>query len=237
MMKYELQSLVVWAALASLLVACVALPVDTNLPSGDMSLRTLQPCAPPCWYNIVPGRSTGDDVKRILPTLPFINPQSIEERHLEGNRNYFRWRYTNPPETSGSILVQNNIVIMVEAEPGFKLELREVVDRFGSPDRVLPNNFVLPDGGYYAVLIYYPNKGLAFATPRLPHLGYSAEEYSIEPTFPINTVYYLEPITLEQLIIYVHEIRPEQVESVLERTYPWQGFGTFPFRLQPTPTP
>jgi len=234
-MEYRLQYLILWAVLANLLVACTAPPANTNTPPGDMSLQTLQPCAPPCWYNIVPGKSTGDDVRRILPTLPFIDAQSIEERHFEENRSYFRWRYTNPPETSGSILLQNDVVVMVEAEPGIKLALREVVDRFGPPDRVLPNNFVLPDGGYYAVLIYYPNKGLVFGTPRLPHLGYSAEEYSIEPTFPINTVYYLEPATLEQLIINVHEIKPEQVKSVLGRTYPWQGFGTFPFRSTPTP--
>lgn len=234
-MEYKLQHLVLWAVLANLLVACTALPANTNTLPGDVSLQTLQPCVPPCWYNIVPGHSTGDDVRRILPTLSFIDAQSIEERHFEENRSYFRWRYINPPGTSGSILLQNDIVVMVEAEPGIKLELREVVDRFGPPDRVLPNNFVLLDGGYYAVLIYYPNKGLAFGTPRLPHLGYGAEEYSIEPAFPINTVYYLEPTTLEQLIINVHEIRPEQVKSVLERTYPWQGFGTFPFQLRPIP--
>lgn len=234
-MEHKLQHLVLWAVLANLLVACTALPANTNTRPGDVSLLTSQPCAPPCWYNIVPGRSTSDDVRRILPTLPFIDAQSIKEQHSEEDRSYFRWRYTNPPGASGSILLQNDIVVMVEAEPGIKLELREVVDRFGPPDRVLPNNFVLPDGGYYAVLIYYPNKGLAFGTPRLPHLGYGAEEYSIESAFPINTVYYLEPETLEQLMINVHEIRPEQVKSVLERTYPWQGFGTFPFRLTPTP--
>jgi len=187
----------------------------------------------------VPGRSTADDVRRILPTLPFINPQSIEEHsdnRVEGGYS-FRWLYAGSLGSFGSIQLRNNVVTLIATRPGFRLELREVVDRFGPPDRILPLNFVMPDGGYYLVALYYADQGLVFDTPQLPHLGYGAKEYHLEPDLPVEFVSYSEPGSLEQLIIYAHEIKPEQVESVLERTYPWQGFGTFPFRLQPTPTP
>lgn len=236
-MRHILQHLLLWAVLVSVLTACAGLADNENRLSSDVSLRTLQPCAPPCWHNIVPGHSHAADVRQILPTLPFVNAQSIEEHPdntVEGGYS-FRWLYIGSPGPFGSIQLRNDVVTRIAARPGFELRLREVVDSFGPPDRVLPNNLVMPDGGYYTVSLYYPDKGLVFDTPRLPHLGYDAKEYHIQPDLPVGFVYYSAPATLEQLIIYVHEIRPEQVASVLERTYPWQGFGTFLFSAKSVP--
>ena len=49
-----------------------------NMPTGpladkvDKSLLTHVPCAPPCWYGIVPGKSSVADTQRILGGLQFV---------------------------------------------------------------------------------------------------------------------------------------------------------------------
>lgn len=234
-MKRKLQYLVLSAVLGSLLVACFLLP-------GDTSLQTLQPCAPPCWHNIVPGQSTAADVRRILPSLPFIRTETIEDQD-----SYFRWLYTNPPGPFGTIKLENGVVTRIQARPGFRLELREVIERFGPPERVYPNNVRAPDGGFYQVSVYYPDKGLAFYTSKFPELGtgagpgvpigstvYGTEKYSIEPDFPIEAVYYVVPTTLGE-IMYLLNAGPDPRlgEFAVQHSYPWQGYGTFSVNVTP----
>jgi hypothetical protein len=239
-MKHILKHLILWLVLTSLLVACIGVRKKTNVGNGtgDMSLRTLQPCAPPCWHNIVPGRSTAADVRQVLATLPFIITQSIEEiPYPEEGLAYFRWRYTDPAGEYGTIWLRDGTVMSVDARPGFKLELREVIDRFGPPERILPSRALFPDApGYYSIGLYYPGKGLTFRTVELPELSLDAKGYPVAQDYLIGTVHYLEPTTLERLLIHIDpSVSPLVVQHAIERMYPWQGFGMFPFR--PTPTP
>ncbi len=243
-MKNELRTLILAVALAGLIAGCSIIPPTIRTTrvgngTGDMSLRTFQPCAPPCWYNVIPGRSTAADVRRILPTLPFLIAQSIEEvPYTEEHLTYFRWRYTDPQDEYGSIWLRDDRVISIEARPGFRLELREVIDRFGSPDRIHPVRALFPDArGYYSVGVYYLEKGVTFGTIELPELSPDASDYPVEPNFVIGVVHYLEPAELDQLLTRMRplSITSEYAQIFIQQMYPWQGFGTFPFR--PTPTP
>lgn len=219
-MNHKIQRLIVCCVAVILLTACTA------TTTSDMSLRTLQPCAPPCWYGIIPGQSNAADVKRILPTLPFIQPSSIKERpYPEGNGHYFSWSY-------GAILLINDTVVHIETRPGFQLELGEVVERFGPPARFFPRNVRGPHGGYYRISLYYPDKGLVFNTPNLPGLPLDAKEYSVRPDFSVDSVDYLAPGTVEELIRQLEP--PLIVDFAIQNSLPWQGFGTFPGSLPPS---
>jgi hypothetical protein len=200
--------------------------------TGDLSLQTWQPCAPPCWYNIVPGRSTAAEVRQILPALPFIADGSIEETRVTKALLEFRWRYTDPWNEDGIISLQNDIVVSIYGRPGFKLELREVVNRFGPPNGIIP--FRVGGGDqppYYTVGLFYPDKGLSFGTIELPVSEVDTKQYPVKPDYIIGNVYYCEPGSLEQLM---ESISPYYVSVWMKRMQPWQGFGTFPF--PPTPT-
>jgi len=205
----------------TLFVACI------TTRAADMSLRTLQPCAPPCWQGIIPGHSNTADVRRILPSLPFISPGSIEEfSNPQEHEIYFSWSY-------GAILVVNDTVVHIDTQPGFRLELGEVVERFGPPERFFPRNVRGPHGSYYTISLYYPDKGLVFNTPNLPGLPLDAKEYSVRPDFSVYSVDYLAPGTVEELIRQLEP--PSTVDFAIQNSLPWQGFGTFPGSLPPSP--
>lgn len=53
------------------LVAACSVAQDDTLT--DLSLKTLQPCAPPCWYGMELGKSSVDDFKATLLQLPFVD--------------------------------------------------------------------------------------------------------------------------------------------------------------------
>lgn len=229
-MRYKYQRIIRWLPLTILLAACTS-SVGT-VGDGDTSLRTLQPCAPPCWQGITPGQSNAADVRRILPTLPFIQSGSIEEQpYPEGNGSAFSWFYLHPGGF-GSILLLDDRVSTIEARPGFQLELGEVVERFGSPERFYPANVRGPDGGFYIVSLYYPGEGLVFFTSRLPQLPLDATEYTVSPNFLVDKVVYLEPGTFEEVI---HRLTPGAEELFIKDSLPWKGFGTFAGILPPSP--
>src|SRR5687767_4448210 len=50
----------------------------------DRSLLTQQPCSPPCWNGIIPGRTTNSEAVSILESLDFIDKESISQQ--EGSR-------------------------------------------------------------------------------------------------------------------------------------------------------
>lgn len=230
--NHKIQRLIAWYVAAILLTACAATTANVSQPLSDMSLRTLQPCAPPCWHGIIPGQSNAADVRRILPTLPFIRPGSIEEQpYPEGNGSYFSWAYRNFGEL-GAILLINDTVVHIDTQPGFQLELGEVVERFGPPARFFPRNVRRPHGSYYSISLYYPDRGLVFNTPNLPGLPLDAKEYSVRPDFSVYSVDYLVPGTVEELIRQLEP--PLIIDFAIQNSLPWQGFGTFPGSLPPS---
>lgn len=247
--KYRFRYLVLWGCIAALSAACAPL-VNIDLPPGDTSLRTFEPCEPPCWYNIVPGRSTSANVTQVLPSLTFIDPQSIKKQpYSEEGGSTFSWWYTNPPGTYGQIQLRNDVVTRILARPGFRLDLREVVERFGPPDRVYPKNIIASDGGFYQVSFYYPNRGLALYTTQLPMVNtdpntavpfggtyYGTAEYTIEPGYLVDTVFYIAPTTIEEMMHLLDAgPNPKLGEYAINHSYPWQGFGKFTVSSTPVP--
>ncbi len=90
-LRYARWSLLLAVLVLLLVVRCLApderderhFTMDPAL--ADRSLLTNEPCAPPCWYGLVPDVSTKDEVINKLQTLPFIAARTIHFT-LEGNR-------------------------------------------------------------------------------------------------------------------------------------------------------
>jgi hypothetical protein len=122
-------------------------------------------------------------------------------------------------------------VVIIHARPGFKLELQEVVDRYGPPNRIIPFRAGVGDQPpYYNIDLYYPGNGLFFSTIELPVTEVDTKQYPVKPDYIIGNVLYSAPGSLEQLM---ESINPYHVSIWMKRMQPWQGFGTFPF--PPTP--
>jgi hypothetical protein len=166
------------------------------------------PCAAPCWYNIVPGETTKDEA------LGLLNEQQLPCRYVDINESSQRGIRCNsiwmPFEEA------NTIKMIVFYSPGDSITIGEVVEHFGEP------NFVVFDsaGGTVeqpSVIIdlLYTDKGLSFEVV--------TEEDS---SLMLNEAFQLEAYTYRQ---------PEDILSLVERLksdknafiFEWHGFADY----------
>jgi hypothetical protein len=108
----------------------------------DDSWRTGQPCPAPCWYGLVPGSSSIDEVFEKTIGLTFIDSQNLKEDE------YQRWNGEsmeliktinlpchNLPNVS-CVLVRSkgNPILEIVQFPHYSVTFIEFVEEFGTPD-------------------------------------------------------------------------------------------------------
>lgn len=215
---------------AAIVILCIcSRAILSEFGEGDMSLRTLEPCEPPCWQGIVPGQSTTKDVERILGALPFIKAGTVKRQSIPGpSGTYFSWGTKGVISQWGAIWLENDRVTKIRTTPGFQLTLGEAVERLGPPTFVYPNRVTAADARYYVVVAYYPQRGFSLHSVQLDYALGPGATYTVEPGFNIEWALYFAPTGLDDIIDTLESpYDPEMAASILKRTYPWYGFGTF----------
>jgi hypothetical protein len=114
----------------------------------DQSVLTNKPCSAPCWYGLELGKSTKAEALAILPTLSFLDPNTIEEDVYDG---YAYWG----PDTNAKLqatlisaecrthqgqcvrlIIVDNTLMGIWLFPNYNLALGDVVDHLGPPEFV-----------------------------------------------------------------------------------------------------
>ena len=210
--------IVLWLVL-SLLAGCKQELIDTSLLTGD-------PCAPPCWYNIVPGATNEEEVQAQLERNPFVKRDSLT-RTLTEQREVplvaFYW-HDNKGNVN-RIYLRDRKVLRIEIRLAYDLRLGEVVEKYGPPESVYA---VIGATEFYWCTIWYdyPAIGLTLESYSLIDPKEIADgTISVSENTSIISAYYYAPTSLREMLGEVFLLSPEWVEIHMANRQKWEGFG------------
>jgi hypothetical protein len=195
----------------------------------DYGMFTGEPCKLPCWNGLTPGLSQSNDVDHFIEELGLKN--------WPGRRTIVYNPNCKMIQISDSIDYPKNAVVNLIVDSG-KLtyigsgqkdmpNLRQIVDRLGSPEYYEALHAIGPDGEAYFVTIFYPKLGVVFqVTVDLEDLGF------IKPDMVVNDIEYFEKGDLLSYFLARNscgvgregEEKNAQFE-IKNFIQPWSGFG------------
>ena len=200
------------------------------MPELDASLLTDDPCAAPCWQNIVPGVTTFEEAQSQLETSPFVRNGSLDCHVAESGETHdqFFW-HGRSMKYYNYLYLREGKVVLIDIHPDYTLTLGQVVDKFGPPERVYVGLGL--GGNLLIAYLDYPAQGLRF-TAEWP-VRDRTERRIVDSGIALLTedreiveVAYFAPGPLEDVLQNPHRYPPKgRVEEYLERAQEWEGFG------------
>lgn len=184
-------------------------PVDEKYRSiGDGGFVSGQPCGPPCFLNIKPSITTSNDAKGILQGQSF-------------GKSCVEYDYRPQGGSGVGIQCQNAITVSFESQivdqvyfrPASHIALKEVISKYGLPDRILVSNAsLLPDEPFWSYMtLYYDRLNAVLDLP---------DQYG-------NT-FMATPNTLIYDVIYFSTSGYEYFSKLfVSRMTTWRGFGAY----------
>ncbi len=196
----------------------------------DAGLFSGKPCKPPCWQNLTPGVSTTDDVERFLKNLDQKKwPGRIDDVDNSG----CRWlriadKLGIEVNTLFDLYLNNGKLTFIGSRPPVVIRLKEIVDRFGTPEYFKAVLAVGPDGQYYILEVYYPSQGLAF----LLNPNQDKDVGYIKPGMLVDYIEYFPPGDLLPYLMTKYSCIGDQeyissyAQDIIGKyIQPWSGFG------------
>lgn len=181
-------------------------------------------CAPPCWGNISPGKTTEADVRKILQDISSVKKDSIFSRpYKEFNGIY--WKFSE--DGDGDVLVENGIVWSLDfsspLNESLNVTLDQAIEVYGEPAYVFSQfNPDIPDWG--AVTFIYPKKGVIFSYAS--HVEKYKYKGVLRPETPINSISYFSPEKYQEIFKKSFIDPPEWTAEIVHASiYPWKGYG------------
>lgn len=191
-------------------------PIDEAEVSVDKSLLTGDPCAPPCWYHLVPGESTEEDVLRVLQDLPFVDKDTIEtqSRVAFPGEQLVYWRSLasdkDDRRTGTVALDDKGQILFISYSPDYPLSLGKMIELFDVPDKVFVDYQVYD---CYNVSLIWLNRGLAAGIT----IG---ESQQVLPDTLAEDVGYFAPLSSPAEYLEISHLSPGYLNNFQE----WEGF-------------
>jgi hypothetical protein len=139
--------IIVFGMLGTFLIGCAnRSPVSTpTLDQIDKSPFTGIPCAAPCWHGLVIGQSNENDVIATLPTLTFINQNTVNIHQMQSLPNLDPSIWNKGVEVTAkcinidkkkclTIRVVENKLTDIVTEMNYDISLDQAVIYLGNPD-------------------------------------------------------------------------------------------------------
>jgi hypothetical protein len=130
----------------------------------DAGLFIGKPCKAPCWNNLIPGQSSGNDVDQFIKSLSTIEWQGRNSIVYKSGCKLVQ--ISDKPGTTVNALVEfyidNDKLTYIQTYHDYMPNLIEIVNHFGPPEYVEALHVIGPDGEFYGLDIFYPKQGLAF---------------------------------------------------------------------------
>lgn len=196
------------------LVGIVASQEATIEPptSAMPSLIEGDQCTPPCWYGLVPGESTLEDVLQMFsnhPGLfgnelveggqtyngsPILEPRLDLQPLLDHQSVGFFWSISNfgGSTTIGNVIrMSDNQVSMMAIKPTETVLLSEVLSKWGQPDTIRAGRSLY----YDFLLLYYrePHLIVQLDTEDVARVEEECEIADLMEVFRIEHIFYLSP--------------------------------------------
>lgn len=203
----------------------------------DTSWFTSSPCEAPCWYNIIPGETSKEDVVQILQNIPGINPDSIGNRGspIKIFDDYFFFKWNDHVE--GEIWILDNRVSEIILTPkvnGYSpkyslgLTVGEIIEKYGEPDYVLrvrqlgPGPLPISDAMHTFIVLINADRGIVieYDTYYLPEKVRNL----ISSDIKISYLKYFYPDDFDRLL----ETGAFSFFDTTVKLQPWHGYGEYP---------
>lgn len=199
---------------------------DRSTKTVNISIIQDNSCIPPCWFQITPGLSTRDEVKNLLPTVPFIDIDSIKETSVFEPNDSIEWNWdSNAANSSGRIFFKGNIVTLISIYFEGTIKFNDLINILGKPESILAVNFIGAERNRMQIDILSQSKGY----------GFGITYWTMFPQNPIQIngkeeaeyLWYCEPINcLETLYGSIGY----NFESIIDQgLQEWTGFGEYQY--------
>lgn len=136
---------------------------------GDESIVTMNPCQFPCWYGVIPGKTTLVEARKILSTLKFFTSVQLSEENTypswqgRGETTIIRWvDFDSTQLYPNSISFYGGVVDYISISPHIDFTLGDILKLYGNPQGIKLNYDVGLEQPYVDVTMdaYYPKFGL-----------------------------------------------------------------------------
>jgi hypothetical protein len=178
-------------------------------------------CEYPCWENITPGITTKDDALATLSKVDIVKQPIFDLRDTaRGFSSELRFSlYDEKSSLSGSVLMMEDVVALIDFGTKLNLTLEQAIERFGTPQSILAFHSNL-----MWVTFVDPQKGIAFGYSSAGHPDWVYSE--IRPEVEISEVMFFDPKQYQQILdsgfLSYYLLNSEETKSKLR---PWNGYG------------
>lgn len=186
--------------LAMILVSC-------GERGHDQGLSYIQPdpCAPPCWQNITPGRTLKNEALQTLRGIPWLDVVSIEEfapagskidEYLAGSEISWYSRSSFVPGRQGNVRVSEDGVVesisvyFDRTGPGVTVPISGLIDLYGPPVVQLRAHRINLFQTRFELFLYYPETGLYLIGG---FYGAPGSDPPIPSSITVGTIEYIAP--------------------------------------------
>lgn len=215
-MKLKLHNLILPAILmllsSSLISSCNQKP---------MLVFTENTCQAPCWMGIIPGKTTLQQGIDIIHRIDFVTDISeLRSKSEVHDTLYFAFE-KKYREAFGYIYSNKGIVEQIGFSPSSNnLTLGDIFHTIGTPDEYLSIYYTTAESHYYAISIYYKEKGIT-----LHNTTFSGkDDIEFYPDMPIELIVFTQPemITKPEQDGTINQLNDTELAKGLTS---WTGFN------------
>ncbi|MFO3795958.1 MAG: hypothetical protein ACK8QZ_01560 [Anaerolineales bacterium] len=184
--------------------------VSSTLAIGDGGLLSGEPCSPPCFLGIEPGKTAETEVPMLLTQAGLSD--ACEYRHYfdKITDNWIHGWYCQ--QIIDIEISQDGIVNSIRFELPSPVPLQSIIARYGQPDAIMVLNSGLPDYPALQADIWYERLRMLL----FPKGEQRSFTYSIQPTTLIHIIRYESPDSLQDYLAYF-----------ADKSQPWRGYGAY----------
>lgn len=195
--------------------------------SSQTSSIITNPCTPPCWQGIDPGKTTTDEALKLLNTLPDVKKGSIEFITSIEPNDSIKWSWNSKSaDYSGRIFTQGEVASLIVIAPKDKtLQFKDVISVLGEPERIL-TFFETGERVTIAIFILYPTKGYGFLDYYTVSPGYTERIIAVKPEDEVKLIWFGEVKSFYQNLTNgkIGRLPNRFIES---GTQIWNGYGQY----------
>lgn len=185
----------------------------------DFSLIKDSNCLAPCWSDITPGSTSGDEAMLILQEMDRVEHGTVE-RNVSPHyifHDRIDWDFKNG--SFGMISTVNDVVVEIRIEK-INIPLKYLISHFGEPDHVM---FLPYNGSQWIVNILYIQEGIWLGY-RKGHIK-GGEMINIQPNDVVESVTFISQDVYDELLADFSKLFRSQEALELDRIIqPWLGY-------------
>lgn len=202
-------------------LVCIFILVACKENKETINFLSDSNCSPPCMYDIIPGKSTVNDIKSIITTIPKIHdivwngPWSTYSEIL-----YFKFQRSGQ---ECEITFTDHIVDHILLYQKLNINIGQIIEIYGEPQTILISNQKRGSTKVLQVNLLYPQKGIVLSYQINPYI----KSLSIAPNNNLDYIIFLKPDSFQQFVLSSPLIGQVTEKNLLNHQIDWKGFTTY----------